>query len=413
MRKAIACAVLALAFDSAAQRASVQPQSLTLIGARVYAQPDGPAIDDAVVVVENRLITAVGPRTTVAIPARTTPLDCKGLTVTAGFYNNHVHFTDPKRWNNPTSTAAQRLTADLRDMLTRFGYTTVVDTASDLENTLSLRRRIEEGDVSGPRILTAGGALYPPDGVPFYVRDEVPADVLSRLHQPLTPAAARSIVRRQAENGADLVKIFAGSWVSQEKVLAMPLQIARAAVAEAHARGQLVFAHPSNVAGLEVALQSGVNVLAHALDDTRGLTAGHYARLRKQNVAMVPTLALFRGRWSWDILDEVRTHARGGGDILFGTDVGYLPNFDHAIEYELMASAGLGWREILASLTTTPARRFNEELRRGKVQEGMVADLVVLGTDPALGVRGFAEVRYTIRGGSLIFEAASSDRPAN
>jgi imidazolonepropionase-like amidohydrolase len=199
--------------------------------------------------------------------------------------------------------------------------------------------------------LTAGGALYPPDGLPYYVPQEVPAEVAARLYQPTTAAAARAIVGQQADRGSDLLKLFAGSWVSRGRVLPMSEDIARAAVAEAHARGQVAFAHPSNVAGLEVALRSGVDVLAHALDDTRGMTDDHYARLRKQNVAMVPTLALFRGRWSWDILDEVRTHARGGGVILFGTDVGYLPNFDHAVEYELMASAGLGWREILASLT--------------------------------------------------------------
>jgi imidazolonepropionase-like amidohydrolase len=404
MRKALACVVVALAFE--AQRASPQLPPLALVGARVYASPDGPPIDDAVVAVENGVITAVGPQAAVTLPAGTATIDGKGLTVTAGFYNSHVHFTDPKRWDNAGAVPAERLTADLRDMLTRFGFTTVVDTASDLENTLSLRRRIESGEVSGPRILTAGGALYPPDGVPYYVREEVPADVLPRLHQPATPAAAAAIVRRQAENGADLVKIFAGSWVTREKVVAMPLSIARAAVAEAHARGQLVFAHPSNVAGLDVVLGAGVDVLAHALEDTRGMTPDHYARLRKQHVAMVPTLALFRGRWSWDILDEVRSHARGGGDILFGTDVGYLPNFDHAVEYELMASAGLGWREILASLTTTPARRFNEGQRRGRIEKGMVGDLVVLGSDPALGSRGFADVRYTIRAGRIVFEAA-------
>lgn len=119
-------------------------------------------------------------------------------------------------------------------MLTRFGFTTVVDTASDLEDTLALRRRIETGDVLGPRILTAGGALYPPDGVPFYVREQVAGQVLSRLHQPAAPEAARATVSRQAEQGADIVKIFAGSWVSRGKVLPMPEEIARAAVAEAH-----------------------------------------------------------------------------------------------------------------------------------------------------------------------------------
>jgi imidazolonepropionase-like amidohydrolase len=406
MHRPIAVAVVAAILVGASSAADLQPRSLALVGARLYADAEGPAMDDAVVVVASGAITAVGPRSAVDIPAGATSIDCQGLTITAGFYNSHVHFTDPKRWGDVAAAPGDRLTSHLREMLTRYGFTTVVDVASDLENTLELRRRIEKGDVSGPRILTAGGALYPPDGVPFYVREEVPAAIVSRLHQPAAPASARAIVRQQAEKGADLVKIFAGSWVSRGKVLPLPEDIAREAVAEAHARRQLVFAHPSNVAGLEVALRSGVDVLAHALDDTRGLTADHYTRMRKQNVAMVPTLALFRGRWSWDILDEVRTHARGGGEILFGTDVGYLADFDHAVEYELMASAGLGWREILASLTTAPARRFNESPRGGTVRPGMEADLVVLGANPALGARGFADVRYTIRRGTVIFAAA-------
>ena len=406
MSKVIAAAVVVGILHAGVEHAREQPKSVTLVGARVYANPDGPPIDDAIVVVENGVIADIGPRATVAIPAATTTIDCTSLVITAGFYNNHVHFTDPKRWGDAASIPAERLTADLRAMLTRFGFTSVVDTASDLENTLALRRRIASGEVPGPRILTAGGALYPPDGVPYYVRQEVPAEVVARLYQPTTAAAARAIVGQQAHRGSDLLKVFAGSWVSRGKVLPMPEDIARAAVAEAHARGQVAFAHPSNVAGLEVALRSGVDVLAHALDDTRGMTDDHYARLRKQSVAMVPTLALFRGRWLWDILDEVRTHARGGGVILFGTDVGYLPDFDHAVEYELMASAGLSWREILASLTVAPARRFNEERRKGSIQKGMDADLVVLGADPALGAQAFAAVRYTIRAGTVIFEAA-------
>jgi imidazolonepropionase-like amidohydrolase len=412
MSKAVAFAAVLSILFVASKSPQVSPKSLTLVGGRLYASPDALPLDDAIIVLENGMIVDVGPRAGVPIPANTTAIDCTGLIVTAGFYNNHVHFTDPRRWDNAASIGAERLTADLRDMLTRFGYTSVVDTASDLENTLALRRRIMSGEVPGPRILTAGGALYPPAGVPYYVRDEVPPEIVARLHQPTTAASARAIVRRQMDAGSDLLKLFVGSWVSRSKVLPMPEDVARAAAAEAHARGQVVFAHPSNVAGLEVALRSGVDVLAHALDDTRGMREDHYARLRKQNVGMVPTLALFRGRWSWDILDEVRTHARGGGQVLFGTDVGYLPNFDHAVEYELMASAGLGWREILASLTAAPARRFKEANRRGTIQKGLEADVVVLGTDPAFGARGFADVRYAIRAGTIIFAAPAPGRDA-
>ena len=68
-------------------------------------------------------------------------------------------------------------------MLNRYGFTTVVDTASNLANTVSLRERIESGEVAGPRILTAGFALYPKDGIPIYLRD-LPPDMLAMLSQP-------------------------------------------------------------------------------------------------------------------------------------------------------------------------------------------------------------------------------------
>ena len=118
---------------------------------------------------------------------------------------------------------------------------------------------------------------------------------------------------------------------------------------------------------------------------------------------MVPTLHLFDGPGQWDIGDEVRTFARQGGEILFGTDVGYLPDFDHGIEYERMSAAGLAWREILASLTTAPARRFAESAHRGRVAAGFDADLVVLGSDPASSSRAFADVRHAVRAGRVIY----------
>ena len=54
-------------------------------------------------------------------------------------------------------------------MLTRYGFTSVVDTGSLLSNTVAIRKRIASGEVAGPRILTAGFPLYPRDGIPYYV----------------------------------------------------------------------------------------------------------------------------------------------------------------------------------------------------------------------------------------------------
>src|SRR5439155_27057875 len=135
-------------------------------------------------------------------------------------------------------------------------------------------------------------AVGPPDGIPYYLKEEVPADLLKLLPQPSTPREAANIVRRNIEGGADIIKLFTGSNVSPVRVLPMGDDVAKAAVDAAHRRGMLVFAHPSNVAGLEVALRARVDVLAHAIEDTRGLTAEHLRGMRQQNMALVPTLKL-------------------------------------------------------------------------------------------------------------------------
>jgi imidazolonepropionase-like amidohydrolase len=95
------------------------------------------------------------------------------MVVTAGFQNSHVHFTEQK-WANASTLPASQLTHQLQEMLTRYGFTTVVDTGSVPLNTIALRSRIEAGEVHGPRILTAGAPLYPKNGIPYYLSDLPP-----------------------------------------------------------------------------------------------------------------------------------------------------------------------------------------------------------------------------------------------
>ena len=82
--------------------------------------------------------------------------------------------------------------------------------------------------------------------------------------------------------------------------------------------------------------------------------------------------------------------------------------YNPQLEYESLSKAGLSWEQILASLTTSPSRRFNEAHRRGQVMPGMDGDIVILGTDPRGGWQSFTDVRYTIRGGKVIYERPES-----
>jgi imidazolonepropionase-like amidohydrolase len=86
--------------------------------------------------------------------------------------------------------------------------------------------------------------------------------------------------------------------------------------------------------------------------------------------------------------------------------VGFLEDYSPLREYELLGETGLTWQEILASLTTIPARRFGD-LRRGRLEPGMAADIVVLGSDPTTGPAAFADVLVSIRAGEVIFDRST------
>jgi len=75
--------------------------------------------------------------------------------VAAGLWNSHVHILLPSLLH-AEKLSSQQLTSQLEGMLTLWGFTTVFDIASVLDNTTLIRRRIESGEAKGPRILTVG-----------------------------------------------------------------------------------------------------------------------------------------------------------------------------------------------------------------------------------------------------------------
>jgi len=103
--------------------------ALALVGAKIYRSPTHPPLADGVVVIRNGRIADVGARSEVTVPPLARVLDCHGLTLTSGFWNSHVHFIEPK-WADAAAAPADRLARQLTEMLTRYGFTTVVDTGS-------------------------------------------------------------------------------------------------------------------------------------------------------------------------------------------------------------------------------------------------------------------------------------------
>jgi imidazolonepropionase-like amidohydrolase len=410
MRSRSFCRLLLLCglFACSLARAS----DLALVGAKIYPSPTERPIENGAILIHDGHILAVGPSPTIKIPRAAKVIDCKGLFVTAGFWNSHVHIMSPGLLH-AEKLSSEQIASQLEEMLTRWGFTTVFDIGSVLDNTTLIRRRIESGEMKGPRILTVGEPFWAKGGTPIYVRGFLEANQIS-IPEVESSAQATQRVRQHIHDGADGIKIFTGS-VERDGILIMPLELATAIVAESHRAGKPVFAHPSNPQGVEVAVQSGVDILAHTTPSGGAWSSSLVESMKAARTALIPTLTLwhveskgespegFEKGMNTVVLPELRAYSEAGGQILFGTDVGYIEQFDTSEEFVWMSRAGMSFQQIIASLTTNPAQRFGYSTHSGRIAKGMDADLVVLRADPAQNATAFSRVRYTIRSGNVIY----------
>jgi imidazolonepropionase-like amidohydrolase len=158
-------------------------------------------------------------------------------------------------------------------------------------------------------------------------------------------------------------------------------------------------------------IAAGVDVLAHTVPREAGYTQEELAAFRLQGTALIPTLTLFAkapvdpalaARRVDSGVSQLKAFSENGGPVLFGTDVGFTTIYDTSLEYELMHRA-LSERQVLASLTTNPDHYF-KATKKGKIETGFDADLVVLDGDPVADIRNLAKVTYTIRSGQVIYQ---------
>jgi len=348
------------------------------------------------VLIEGETIAAVGAGATVQIAEGARTLDCAGLTVTAGFWNSHVHFFE-RKWADAATIPAAELGRQLQDAFTRYGFTSVFDLSSMWENTRRVRERIESGEVPGPRIRSTGEGLVAPGVMP----SEQVLITMGVMKTPLPEindaAQAAAAAKNLLDEDVDAIKVFAP----------FPEGAVEAAVREAHRLHKPVFVHPNTGADVLAAARAGVDAIAHTTPRSGPWDDTILAQMKVSGVALTPTLAVWKYFLRHDristqeqtvntAIGQLRAWLAAGGTVLFGTDLGAV-DYDPTQEYALMEQAGMSFSQILASLTTAPAERFGESRRLGRIAAGFQADLVAF--------RSLADVHYTLRAGRIIYAA--------
>jgi imidazolonepropionase-like amidohydrolase len=332
------------------------------------AGPDG--LTAATVVVDGGRIVAAD--IDAEIPGDATLLDLTGLTLLPGFIDAHVHvqFAD----------AAAVLAG---------GVTTVRDLGSPPD------ARAEERD-SALRLLVAGRILTPVGGYPS---TSWGADGTAR--EVDGEADARDAVAEQLADGASVIK------VALEEGDGLPLfrlAVLDAVVTAAHDAGVAVTAHVGSPRALDLALDHGVDELAHLpLYDVAPADA---RRAAQAGLALVPTLAI-RGR-DPGAAAAVAAFTEAGGRIVYGTDLGNggtSPGIMRG-EVEALLDAGLSPADVLAAATSDAADYLGLP-DTGRVEAGQRADLVAVAGDPLSDPAAYDDVRLVLAGGRVVLYRVS------
>jgi len=386
----------------------------------------------AVFVVEDGLITAIDPP---AIPESATRIDLGDMTLLPGMMDMELNLFIGGR-DTPTGLPLPmhgvqddpvyrtlRATANARTTLLA-GFTTVrnlglmVKTGGYLLD-VDLGRAIDEGYVAGPHVVAAGHAITPTGG-------HLDPTMFQRLAPHIMPLSVeegiangvsevRKAVRYQIKYGATVIKISASGGVMSHSTAAGAQQYSdeelAAIVDEAHRAGIRVAAHAHGDAGIRACVRAGVDCIEHgslASDDTLQMMLDH-------GTFLVPTSYLSEGldvskaapalrRKAAEIFPRARRTLSkaiaAGVKIACGTDAPAIPHGDNAKELWALVDRGMTPMQAIQAATITGADLLGID-DRGRLEPGLLADIIAVPGDPAQDITALQDVRFVMKDGHV------------
>ncbi len=399
-----------------------------LVSARMLDVVAGTLVEPGDLLVEGDRISAVSPS---SVPSDAVEIDLGDVTLLPGLMDmevnllmggpNHTSPLVPVQEDPALRTL--RGVANARRTL-RSGFTTVrnlglfVQTGGILLD-VALMRAIEMGWVDGPRIVPAGHAISPTGGH----LDPTMFQALAPHVLPLTVeegiadgvAEVRKAVRYQIKYGARLIKVSASGGVMSHTGPAGARQYSTEELEtiadEAHRAGLKVAAHCHGDEAVRVAVESGIDCIEHGSlmsDATIDL-------LVERGTFLVATTYLADGMDVSHAAPELQakaaevfprarqtiTKAIGRGvRIACGTDAPAIPHGRNAKELIALVERGMTPLQALRAATLVSAELIDVD-DRGRLEEGLLADIIAVPGDPLSDIGVTESVRFVMLGGKI------------
>ena len=399
--------------------APTQAETIVVEAARYLDVVEGKLVSPAVIVVEGEWIVAVNPATR---PAGARTVDLGQHTLLPGLMDAHVHLnyiigegweTEPVRFT--TGDFAMRGIPHAQKTLLA-GFTTVRDLGTGLGfSDVALMRAIDKGWVAGPRMIPAGHALSISGGhcdqSMGFGPGVTPPDFVSGTADGVDEVL--KAVRYQIKHGAKVIKICATAGVLSFEGPAGAQQYSieelRAAADEAHRHGLKIAAHAHGTEGIIASSEAGIDSIEH----NSMMTDEAAAIIRKNGSFVVPNMHLIDTLKSTELppalaakqaylgplaVESFKRALKNDLKVAFGTDAGVFPHGDNAQEFTARVSHGDTPLHAIRSATIVNAALFGTP-DRGKIEVGLLADMIAVDGNPLEDIRQLENVRFVMKGG--------------
>jgi imidazolonepropionase-like amidohydrolase len=378
----------------------------------------GRIVRDVVVVIADGRIQSVNPN---SVPDGEV-IDLGDMTLLPGFIDMHVHLTGDLEgdWMNRAvkETAADGALRGARNARKTLmaGFTTVRNVGAGGFADVSLAKAVDQGIITGPRIVPAGHALGITGGH-CDVTGYAPGILELGPKQGVADGAEEILlaVRYQIKHGARVIKTCATAGVLSFEGPVGAQQYSeeelRVMVEEARRHGMKVAAHAHGSEGIKAAVRAGVASIEHGsmLDDEA------IALMKERGTYLVPTTYLADAI----NLDALPPHVRAKAEailpaakqsvrraiaadvkIAFGTDAAVYPHGDNAKEFAVLVDRGMTNIEAIRAATINAADLLGVD-DRGRIAPGTLADLVAVPGDPLEDIHTLEDVRFVMKGGRV------------
>ncbi len=440
-------------------------QTLALTGGTIIDGNGGAPIHDGVIVVKDKRIVAVGPRSSVAVPAGAREVKVAGKYIIPGMMDANVHFVSWPGWEHIEFLARYEnnfdgLVEEAAQVALKYGFTTVFDSMGPMDPLMRVRDRINKGEIPGSRMFIAGDivgfrAVFTTDAS---MKAATPA-FQKRINAMFeknggpdlswkTPDQVREEMTKYVALGVDFVKYGANgdgkpinSALGQDNVLRFTPDQQRAMVEAVHAAGKIIQTHQTSVAGLDSVLTAGVDMAQHCaitgpsrISDAmiqRMLDKKFYCGTQWRPLTDAQKEQVRDGKFpgndadngkehvSYDLENEVRL-VKAGVPLLVSTDASVLdPDITAAggfigtplgegefIEMRSMKERGLSNMAVLQGATKFIAAAYHKLDQFGTLESGKMADLVVLDADPVEDIENVRKMSLVMKEGVIIDTAA-------